>query len=93
VGELLEAIVDRLPAPKGSPEDPLQALVFDSYYDSYRGVVCYVRVSEGTVGTGDPLRFMASGEDLPADEVGVLTPKAVPVASLGPGEVGYLIPG
>ncbi|HEX9977378.1 MAG TPA: translation elongation factor 4, partial [Acidimicrobiia bacterium] len=93
VDELLEAIVDRLPAPQGSPDDPLRALVFDSYYDSYRGVVCYLRVSEGTLGTGDPLRFMASGEDLPADEVGVLTPKAVPVASLGPGEVGYLITG
>jgi GTP-binding protein LepA len=93
VDELLEAIVDRLPAPGGSADAPVRALVFDSYYDSYRGVVCYIRVSEGTVGTGDPLRFMVSGEDLPADEVGVLTPKAVPVASLGPGEVGYLITG
>ena len=93
VDELLEAIIDRLPPPQGSPDAPLRALVFDSYYDSYRGVVCYVRVSEGTMGTGDHLRFMVSGEDLPADEVGVLTPKAVPVASLGPGEVGYLITG
>ncbi|OFW66126.1 MAG: elongation factor 4 [Actinobacteria bacterium RBG_16_68_21] len=93
VDALLEAIIDRLPPPQGSPEAPLRALVFDSYYDSYRGVVCYVRVSEGTMGTGDRLRFMVSGEDLPADEVGVLTPKAVPVAALGPGEVGYLITG
>ena len=93
VDALLEAIIDRLPPPQGSPEAPLRALVFDSYYDSYRGVVCYVRVAEGTMGTGDRLRFMVSGEDLPADEVGVLTPKAVPVAALGPGEVGYLITG
>ena len=93
VDGLLEAIIDRLPPPQGVAGAPLQALVFDSYYDSYRGVVCYVRVFEGTVGTGDPLRFMVSKEDLPADEVGVLTPKALPGASLGPGEVGYLITG
>jgi GTP-binding protein LepA len=93
VGELLEAIVRRLPPPRGDAGDPLRALVFDSYYDTYRGVVCYVRVREGRIGTGDPLRFMATGETPDADEVGVLTPKAVPVASLGPGEVGYLITG
>jgi GTP-binding protein LepA len=67
--------------------------VFDSYYDTYRGVVCYLRVVDGILGTGDPLRFMATGENLPADEVGVLHPKVVPVAALGPGEVGYLITG
>jgi GTP-binding protein LepA len=93
VSDLLEAIVDRLPAPSPSEDEMLRALVFDSHYDSYRGVVCYIRVTDGSVGTGDRLRFMISGEDLPADEVGVLTPKAVPVASLGGGEVGYLITG
>jgi GTP-binding protein LepA len=93
VEELLAAIVARLPAPKGDAGDPLRALVFDSYYDTYRGVVCYLRVMDGTLGTGDPLRFMATAENLPADEVGVLTPKAVPVAALGPGETGYLITG
>jgi GTP-binding protein LepA len=93
VGALLEAIVDRLPPPSPSEDEALRALVFDSYYDSYRGVVCYIRVTDGSVSTGDRLRFMISGEDLPADEVGVLTPKAVPVASLGGGEVGYLITG
>ena len=93
VEELLAAIIERLPAPKGDAGDPLRALVFDSYYDTYRGVVCYLRVMDGTLGTGDPLRFMATGENLPADEVGVLTPKAVPVAALGPGETGYLITG
>ncbi|HSM01758.1 MAG TPA: translation elongation factor 4 [Acidimicrobiia bacterium] len=93
IEELLAAIVERLPAPKGDAGDPLRALVFDSYYDPYRGVVCYLRVMDGTLGTGDPLRFMATAENLPADEVGVLTPKAVPVAALGPGETGYLITG
>jgi len=93
VDELLQAIVDRLPAPVGDPDAPPRALVFDSYYDTYRGVVCYVRVDEGRVSTGDRLRFMATGEEADADEVGVLTPKAVPVAALGPGEVGYLISG
>jgi GTP-binding protein LepA len=93
VDELLEAIVHRLPPPGGDPEAPLRALVFDSYYDTYRGVVCYVRVHDGRIGTGDRLRFMASGETLDADEAGVLTPKVVPVASLGPGEGGDLITG
>jgi GTP-binding protein LepA len=93
VEELLAAIVDRLPPPKGDASEPLTALVFDSYYDTYRGVVCYLRVVDGILGTGDPLRFMATGENLPADEVGVLHPKVVPVAALGPGEVGYLITG
>jgi GTP-binding protein LepA len=92
VDELFAAIVDRLPPPDGGG-DRLRALVFDSYYDTYRGVVCYLRVMDGSLGTGDPLRFMATGENLPADEVGILKPKAVPVASLGPGEVGYLITG
>jgi GTP-binding protein LepA len=93
VDELLAAIVERLPAPVGDAADPLRALIFDSYYDSYRGVVCYLRVRDGVIGTGDPVRLMASGEVLRAEEVGVLTPKAMPVAALGPGEVGYLITG
>ena len=93
VDELLEAIVSRLPPPRPAGDGRLRGLVFDSYYDVYRGVVCYVRIMDGTVSTGDPLRFMATGEDLPADEVGILTPKAVPVAALGAGEVGYLITG
>jgi GTP-binding protein LepA len=92
VDELLAAIVDVLPAPEGV-DDQLRALVFDSYYDTYRGVVCYVRVQSGRLATGDGLRFMATGEEPAADEVGVLTPGAEPVASLGPGEVGYLITG
>jgi GTP-binding protein LepA len=93
VEELLEAIVARVPPPRGEETDPLRALVFDSYYDTYRGVVCYLRVRDGRLSTGDRLRFLATGESPTADEVGVLSPRAIPVASLGPGEVGYLITG
>jgi GTP-binding protein LepA len=90
---LLEEIVRLVPPPQGDPEAPLRALVFDSYYDSYRGVVCYVRIVDGRLAPGDQLRFMATGETHSAEEVGVLTPKALEVAELGPGEVGYLITG
>jgi GTP-binding protein LepA len=93
VDQLLEELVHRIPPPAGDPEAPLRALVFDSYYDSYRGVVCYVRIVDGALASGERLRFMATGETHYADEVGVLTPKAVAVDSLGPGEVGYLITG
>jgi GTP-binding protein LepA len=90
---LLEEIVRRIPAPTGDPDAELRALVFDSYYDTYRGVVCYIRVLEGTLSAGGRIRFMATGESHTTEEVGVLTPKAVTVSSLGPGEVGYLITG
>jgi len=93
VGELLEAIIDRLPAPEGDPTAPPRALVFDSYYDTYRGVVCSIRVFEGRIATGDRVRFMETGETPGADEVGVLAPAATPVESMGPGEVGYLVTG
>ncbi len=93
VEELLEAIIDRLPAPGGDPTAPPRALVFDSYYDTYRGVVCSIRVFEGRISTGDRIRFMETAETPDADEVGVLTPAAMPVASIGPGEVGYLVTG
>jgi GTP-binding protein LepA len=90
---LLEELVARVPPPSGDPEAPLRALVFDSYYDAYRGVVCYIRVVDGVLSAGERLRFMATGESHDAAEVGVLTPRSVPVGSLGPGEVGYLITG
>jgi GTP-binding protein LepA len=93
IEELLEAIVDRMPSPTGEARDPLRALIFDSYFDPYRGVVCYIRVKDGTLGKGDPVRFMATGLNEHADEVGILTPEALQVASLGPGESGYLITG
>ena len=93
VPALLDEVVRLVPPPAGDPEAPLRALVIDSYYDPYRGVVCYVRVVDGSLLAGDQIRFMATSESHTADEVGVLTPKAVPMQELGPGEVGYLITG
>jgi len=93
VDDLFEKIIREVPAPVGSVEAPLRALVFDSYFDAYRGVVCYIRVVDGRISAGERLRFMASGEEYNANEVGFLTPRAVSVATLGPGEVGYLITG
>ena len=93
VEELLAAIIDRLPAPEGDPTAPPRALVFDSYYDTYRGVVCSIRMFEGRISTGDRVRFMETAETPEADEVGVLSPAPIPVASMGPGEVGYLVTG
>ena len=93
VPELLEAIVHRLPAAAGDPRAALRALVFDSYYDTYRGVVCYVRIVDGSLHEGDPVRFMVTGETASADEVGVRRPRPERIGRLGPGEVGYLITG
>jgi GTP-binding protein LepA len=93
VDDLLERIVEKIPPPVGDRDAPLRALVFDSYYDTYRGVVCYLRVVDGSLATGERIRFMATGETHASEEVGVLTPAALPVATLGPGEVGYLITG
>ncbi len=93
VDDLLETLVKEVPPPGGDPHAPLRALVFDSYFDAYRGVVCYVRVVDGALESGDALRFMATNEVHEANEIGFLKPKAQPVASMGPGEVGYLITG
>jgi GTP-binding protein LepA len=93
VAELLDAVVERVPPPKGDPDAALQALIFDSYYDAYRGVISAVRVVEGTLTTGSKLRFLQTRETHDAEEIGVRLPVPTPVASLGPGEVGYLIAG
>jgi GTP-binding protein LepA len=93
VAGLLQRVVDQVPPPFGDPDAPLRALVFDSYYDAYRGVVCYVRVVDGRLRSGFKLEFMATGERHDAAEVGVLTPAARPVNVLEAGEVGYLITG
>jgi len=93
VAELLDAAVARIPAPVGDADAPLQALIFDSYYDQYRGVVSAVRVMNGVLTTGARLRFMQAGASHDADEIGARTPAPVPVADLGPGEVGYLVAG
>ncbi|MEA3055843.1 MAG: GTP-binding protein LepA [Actinomycetota bacterium] len=93
VPELLDAIIERIPPPVGERDAPLQALIFDSYFDQYRGVVSAVRVVNGTLSTGARLRFMQTKATHEAEEVGVRSPHNVPVATLGPGEVGYLIAG
>jgi GTP-binding protein LepA len=90
---LLDAIVERIPPPVGDADAPLQGLIFDSHYDTYRGVVSSVRVVNGTLKTGSRLRFVQAGATHDADEVGVRLPAHTPVASLGAGEVGYLIAG
>jgi GTP-binding protein LepA len=93
VPELLDAVVERIPPPVGDLDVPLQALIFDSHFDQYRGVVSSVRVVNGTLTTGSRVRFMQANAVYDADEVGVRLPVNTPVASLGPGEVGYLIGG
>jgi len=91
VPEILEAIVHRLRPPTGSPDAPLKALIFDSWYDAYRGVVIVVRVMEGTLRPGMKIRLMAEGQDYDAEQVGTFTPKAVPATELSAGEVGFLV--
>jgi GTP-binding protein LepA len=90
---LIDRLVAGVPPPQGDRDAPLRALVFDSYFDAYRGVVCYVRVVDGTLSAGASIRFMATGEVHDANEIGFLTPEAVEVGVMGPGEVGYLITG
>ena len=93
VGALLDAVIDRVPPPTGDEDAPLQALVFDSHFDQYRGVVSSLRVMNGVLATGASLRFMNAGVDHEADEIGVRSPTDTAVGRLGPGEVGYLIAG
>ena len=93
VPELLDAIVERIPPPTGDPTLPLQALIFDSQYDQYRGVVSSVRVMQGTLDAKGKLLFMQAGAIHEAIEIGVRRPVPTPVTELGPGEVGYLIAG
>src|SRR5712692_7829687 len=93
VPELLDALVERVPPPTGDADAALQALMFDSYYDPYRGVVSAVRVFSGTMVSGARLRYVQAGENHDAEEIGVRLPVPTPVAALGPGEVGYLIAG
>lgn len=90
VPEMLERVVELIPAPDGDPNAPLKALIFDSYYDSYRGVVVLIRIKEGTVKVGDEILLMQSGKKYTVTELGIRTPKELPVAELDSGEVGYL---
>jgi GTP-binding protein LepA len=91
VPEVLEAIVKRLPPPKGNPENPLQALIFDSWFDSYRGVIVLVRLFQGTLRKGMKVRLWWNGKTLEVETLGVLTPKPVEVEELVAGEVGFMI--
>jgi GTP-binding protein LepA len=90
IEEILEQVVQKVPAPTGNPEAPLKALIFDSLYDAYRGVVAYIRVVEGTVKVGDKVRMMATGKEFEVNEVGVFTPKATLLDELTVGDVGFL---
>src|SRR5262249_44979746 len=90
VPEILEAVVKRVPPPKGDPSATTRALIFDSWYDSYRGAVVMVRVVDGTIRKGQKVRFMATGRDYELTEMGMFSPHATPITELGPGEVGFL---
>ncbi|MBS1246568.1 MAG: elongation factor 4, partial [Proteobacteria bacterium] len=93
IPEILEAIIEHIPAPKGDAEAPLQALIIDSWFDNYLGTVVLVRVMQGTLTPKQKIRLMATGDEFPVDHVGVFTPKRTPTESLGVGEVGFIIAG
>ncbi|WAH38533.1 translation elongation factor 4 [Alicyclobacillus dauci] len=90
IEEILEQIVAKVPAPKGDSDEPLQALIFDSHYDPYRGVIVYMRVFNGVIKPGMRVRMMATGKEFEVDEVGVFRPRMTPVDALYAGDVGYL---
>ncbi|WP_404458685.1 translation elongation factor 4 [Sutcliffiella horikoshii] len=90
ISEILEQVVEKIPAPQGDPDAPLKALIFDSLFDPYRGVVAYIRIVEGTVKVGDKIRMMATGKEFEVNEVGVFTPKPVQLDELTVGDVGFL---
>ena len=90
IDKVLEEIVERLPAPEGDEDAPLKALIFDSYYDSYKGVVCYVRILDGVVKPGTKIKLMATDKVYDVVEVGVFTPRLFPIGELKAGDVGYV---
>ncbi|GEP98702.1 translation elongation factor 4 [Chitinophaga cymbidii] len=93
IEEILEAIVSRIPAPKGSPDAPLQALIFDSMFNSFRGIIAYFRIYNGSIKKGDKIKFMNTGEEYEADEVGILKLGLQPEKEVKTGDVGYIITG
>ncbi len=93
VDKILEAVIERIPAPKGNPEEPLQALIFDSVYNPFRGIEVIFRVMNGSISKGQKIKFMATGKEYFADEVGTLKLNQVPKNTIGTGDVGYLISG
>ena len=93
VEEILKAVVERIPAPHGDPKQPLQALIFDSVFNSFRGIIAYFKIQNGSIRKGDKVKFFSTGMEYVADEVGVLKMDMVPRQELGTGEVGYIISG
>lgn len=93
IEEILAAVIERIPAPKGDPAAPLQALIFDSVFNSFRGIIAYFRIFNGTLKKGDKIEFVATGEEYFADEVGVLKMGLVPTKDISAGNVGYIITG
>jgi GTP-binding protein LepA len=93
VDEILEAIVNRIPAPKGDPEAPLQCLIFDSVFNSFRGIIAYFKIVNGTINKGDLVKFVATGKEYDADEIGILKLDMTPTKTLSAGNVGYIISG
>jgi GTP-binding protein LepA len=93
VEKVLEAIVEKIPPPKGDPDAPVQALIFDSHYDSYKGVVAYIRLMEGTIHSTSILRLMATGAEVKPVEIGIFAPGMVPISDLLAGDVGYVATG
>ena len=90
IDDVLEAIVERLPAPQGDADAPLKALLVDSWYDPYLGVVVLVRIIDGSLKKGQKIRMMATDSAYTIDQVGIFSPKKTTVSQLGPGEIGYL---
>ncbi|MBW5444925.1 elongation factor 4 [Cohnella sp. CFH 77786] len=90
IKEILEQAVKKIPAPQGDRNAPLKALIFDSYYDAYKGVICFIRVIDGTIKQGTRIKFMGTGAAFDVVEVGTFRPRATPVDELGPGDVGYV---
>jgi len=93
VPQILDAVVNRVPHPKGNPEAPLQALIFDSVFNSFRGIIAYFKIENGTISQGDHVKFFNTGMEYTADEIGVLKMKMIPRKTLSTGEVGYIISG
>ena len=93
VAPILDAIVEKIPAPEGDPDAPLQALIFDSVFNPFRGVIAYFKVKNGSIRSGEKVKFFATGMEYEADEVGILKMKLMPTKEIGCGDVGYIISG
>ncbi|MBW7461548.1 elongation factor 4, partial [Paenibacillus sepulcri] len=93
IKEILEQVVKKMPSPNGEPDNPLKALIFDSHYDAYKGVIVYVRVVDGSIKAGNKIRFMATGAEFEVIEVGAFMPRMAIVSELAVGDVGFIVAG